>query len=242
MSEPALLSPEKHGKLRVAELTDFTCFKSQHLVPVVFQEFYGLATEFPLVFVRNSTTADLVPVALMGLSKGKNLYCQTPQWTASFVPTSFTLAPFSIHRTKEGSDEAVIVIDEGSPLVSESQGEALYSDTGEQSDFLKKRIEHVVTITRQSLQAIEVCKLLADMKLLKSRPIKLQLGPNTPAYELDGVFMVDEEALEKLDDAQFNTLRKRGILPLIYSHLTSLQILTRLTRLQLESDAAVQPA
>ncbi len=238
MSEPSLLSYEKHGSLRVGELRDFSCFKSQHLVPVVFQEFYGLATEFPLVFVRNSSTGDLLPVALMGLTKGKNLFCQTGQWAPSFIPSSFTLAPFSIHRTKEGGDEAVVAIDEDSPLLDETQGEALYETNGEQSEFLKKRIEHVANVTRQSLQAIEICKLLAELKLLQNRNLKLQLTPTSPAYELEGVFIVDEDALENLDDEGFARLRKQRILPLIYSHLTSLQVLTRLTRLQVESDTA----
>ncbi|MBT8146507.1 MAG: SapC family protein, partial [Gammaproteobacteria bacterium] len=68
MAEPVLLNFEKHGKLLLSECRDFSQFKSQHLVPIVFQEFYPLATEFPLVFVRTSSSGDFVPTALMGLS------------------------------------------------------------------------------------------------------------------------------------------------------------------------------
>ena len=70
------LSFEKHGKLRLVEQTDFSDHREENLVPVVFQEFSALATEFPLVFVRNKKTGDFMPSALMGLDKGVNLYCQ----------------------------------------------------------------------------------------------------------------------------------------------------------------------
>ena len=102
MSSPVPLSFEKHGKLRLNELRDFTQFATQHLVPVVFQEFYTLATEFPLVFVRNSESGDFVHVAMMGLTKNRNLYCQSPQWTPAYIPASFLLAPLSLVRVDNG--------------------------------------------------------------------------------------------------------------------------------------------
>jgi hypothetical protein len=236
MSEPVLLSFEKHGKLRLGEEKDFTQFKSQHLVPVVFQEFYALATQFPLIFVRNSNTGDFVPAALMGLSKGKNLFCQQPQWQAAFVPTSFTLAPLSVHRLQPDSNEAVIAIDEKSNLLSESVGEPLFQADGDYTAYLQKRIDHVVNVTRQSLQALALCRFLAEKKLFRSRTLNFQYSDTSPKYELEGVFVIDEEALEKLGDEEFLELRRRGLLPLIYSHLTSLHQLSRLLRLQHQSD------
>lgn len=240
MAEPVPLSFEQHGKLRLSELRDFTRFGSQHLVPVVFQEFYELATEFPLVFVRNSESGNFVPVAMMGLARGRNLYCQTPQWTLNFVPTSFTLTPLSLVRTDSGSEEAIVCVDQDSPLLSESAGEPMFNADGTHTDYLQKRIDHVTRITHQSLQAAALCQLLAEKKLLRTRPLSLQKSAAAPRYEVEGVFTIDEEALEALDDKEFLTLRQRGLLPLIYSHLTSLQQFGRLLSLQTLSDQQVQ--
>lgn len=236
MAEPVLLNFEKHGKLLLSECRDFSQFKSQHLVPIVFQEFYPLATEFPLVFVRNSGSGDFVPAALMGLSKGKNLFCQVPEWHSSFIPTSFTLAPLSVRRLEPGSDEAVIAIDEESDLLSDTAGEPMFQANGEYTESLQKHIDHVVTVTKQSLQAMALCRYLAEKNLFRSRPLTFQHNESSPRYELEGVFTIDEEAIEKLGDEEFLELRRRGLMPLIYSHLTSLHQFTRLLRLQYQAD------
>ena len=238
MSEPVLLNFEKHGKLCLSEPKDFTSHKAENFVPVVFQEFYELATEFPLVFIRNKKTGDFVPGAMMGLNKGVNLYCQALEWQPVFIPASFTLAPLSVSRLDPDSNEADIAIDEQSPLLSETVGEPLYRSDGLPTDYLNKRIDHVVRVTQQSVQAIALCRYLAEKRLLTSRPLKLQHTESSPKYEVEGMYMIDEDALEKLSNDEFQELRERGLLPLIYSHLTSLQQLGRLTHLQHAADLA----
>ncbi|MFN3238193.1 MAG: SapC family protein [Pseudomonadales bacterium] len=238
MADPVPLSFDRHGKLRLSEISDFTQFSTQHIVPVVFQEFYELATEFPLVFVRNSESGDFAPVAMMGLTQGRNLYCQTSNWALSFIPTSFTFAPLSLRRSTSGADQAVACIDEESPLLSESVGEPIFNAAGNYTDYLQQRIDRLALVTRQTLQTNSLCQLFAEKKLLKTRPLSLQSSANTTRYEVEGVYTIDEEALEALDDTEFFALRQRGLLPLIYSHLTSLQQFGRLLRLQTHADQA----
>ncbi len=236
MSDPVLLDFKKHGKLRLSECKDFTRFQSQHLVPVVLQEFYSLATQFPLVFVRNSSSGDFVPAALMGLSKGKNLFCQQAAWQSAFLPTSFTLAPLTVHRLEPDSDEAVIAIDEDSDLLSETEGEPMFQENGDYTEYLQKRIDHVVTVTKQSLQAMALCRYLAEKNLFRSRAMAFQFDKSSRRYEVEGVFTIDEEAIEKLSDEDYLELRGRGLMPLIYSHLTSVHQFSQLLRLQHQAD------
>jgi hypothetical protein len=236
MSQPVLLNFERHGRLRLSDSKDFTSHKAETFVPVVFQEFYVLATEFPLVFVRNKQTGDFVPGAMMGLSEGVNLYCQTSEWQPIFIPNTFILAPLSVSQLDPNSDKADISIDEQSPLLSETVGEPLYQIDGLATDYLKKRIDHVVKVTKQSVQAVELCRYLAEKRLFITQPLTLQHTQNSPKYAVEGVFMIDEEALESLNNEEFQELRERGLLPLIYSHLTSLQQIGRLTRLQHDAD------
>jgi hypothetical protein len=114
----------------------------------------------------------------------------------------------------------------------------LYRSDGLPTDYLNKRIDHVVRVTQQSVQSIALCRYLAEKRLLTSRPLKLQHTENSPKYEVEGMYMIDENALEKLSNDEFQELRERGLLPLIYSHLTSLQQLGRLTHLQHAADLA----
>jgi len=238
MSEPVPLSFEKHGKLYLRELTDFTQFSSQHLVPIVLQEFYGLAAEFPLVFVRNSESGDFIPVAMMSLTRGRNLYCQTPEWSHPALPTGFTLPPLSLLSVRQDSKEIVVGIDEDSPSLSDSSGTPLFDANGEYTADLQQRIDNIITITRQLFQARELCQLLAEKRLFRTETLRLQLSETTRRYEVEGVYMVDTEVLGGLSDQEFLELRQRDLLPVIYAHLVSLHQFGRLLRLQSAADSA----
>ena len=230
------LTYEKHGRLRLIEQRDFSGHREENFVPVVFQEFSAMATEFPLVFVRNKKTGDFMPSALMGLDQATNLYCQTATWQPTFIPTSFTLEPFAVTQLGSGVGDSEIALDQNSPLLSETSGEKLYLEDGAATDYLKAKKENVVKITEQSLQAVEICRYLAEKKLLVSRTLKLQYSEESRKYEIEGVFVIDDNIIKNLPDKEFRELRDRGLLAMIYAHLVSLQQIHRLSRLQYQFD------
>lgn len=238
MSAPKPLQNDKHAKLKVIDTADFTRYKDQHLIPIVNVDFFTLAAEFPLVFVKNDNTREFLPVAIMGLQEGKNLYCQTPQWTAPVVPASFGNSPFSLARTDAQGDQLIVLVDESSPLLSETAGEAIFLEDGKKSSYMEHRIKALLDVAQQSLNAREVCKYLAEKKLLATQQVQLQHRPDAKRYNIDGIYTVDETALNALPDEDFLHLRKQGLLALIYAHLASLQQLRRISRLQYEADKA----
>ena len=230
------LTYEKHGRLRLIEQRDFSGHREENFVPVVFQEFSAMATEFPLVFVRNKKTGDFMPSALMGLDQATNLYCQTATWQPTFIPTSFTLEPFAVTQLGSSVGDSEIALDQNSPLLSETSGEKLYLEDGAATDYLKAKKQNVVKITEQSLQAVEICRYLAEKKLLVSRTLKLQYSEESRKYEIEGVFVIDDQIIKNLPDKEFQELRDRGLLAMIYAHLVSLQQIHRLSRLQYQFD------
>jgi hypothetical protein len=118
MSSVAPLQNDKHGKLRIIDSDDFRRYKDSHLVPVITQDFFVLAVEFPLVFVKNGSADQFVPVAVMGLREGHNLYCQTATWKAEVVPARFSSAPFSLAKVDPEGKQLGVLIDEGSEMLS----------------------------------------------------------------------------------------------------------------------------
>ena len=177
-----------------------------------------------------------MPSALMGLDQATNLYCQTPAWQPTFIPTSFTLEPFAVIQLGSSVEDSEIAIDEHSPLLSETTGEKLYLENGLATEYLKAKVENVVKITEQSLQAVEICRYLAEKKLLVSRTLKLQYSEESRKYEIEGIFVIDEQTIKNLPDEEFRELRDRGLLAMIYAHLVSLQQIHRLSRLQDQLD------
>ena len=174
----------------------------------------------------------------MGFNKGHNLYCQTDEWTAPVRPIAFTNAPFSVAFVDDDSDQLVVLIDETSPLVSETEGEPLYDANGEKSEYLTKRIDAVVKIAEQTAQTQAFCRYLDSKNLLISKQLKIQQSQDTPQYVIDGIYTVDEEALKNLPLEELDQIRQGGLLGLIYAHLTSLGQLNRISQKQFEADRA----
>lgn len=238
MSAPVPLQSDKHAKLKVIQSGDYTRYKDKHLIPIVSQDFFTLAAEFPLVFVKNGEAGEFVPVAIMGLKEGQNLYCQTEQWQAQVVPLSFGNSPLIIARADPEGEQYVVLVEESSPLLSESEGEALFTEAGEKTDYLQKRIDFMINIAQQSVQTRNICKLLGEKNLLSTQQVQLRHRPDARTYNIDGIYTVNEEALNGLSDEDFLQLRSKGLLAMIYAHLTSLQQLRRISQLQYEADKA----
>ncbi|MCL1094571.1 SapC family protein [Shewanella kaireitica] len=232
----APLNADKHLNIAIEESKDFRRFAEQHLIPVVFHEFQHLATEFPLVFVKNSETGQFIPVALMGIKNGLNLYCQQQEWQTILRPMGFNNAPLSLFKTDEKSDDVMVCVDESSELVVAKGGHRLFNDDKEQSDYLKARTKALVDIASYSHQTANICQFLASKGLLTPKQLSVKLLKDEQVINIDGVYIVDEKQLNSLKNDDFLTLKEKGLLPLIYAHLTSLQQLARLIDKQNQYD------
>mgnify|MGYP006156100167 CR=1 FL=1 len=238
MVSPVVLKSDIHAKLKVIEAGDYTRHKEEHLVRITVQDFFALSAEFPLVFVKNDSKDTFVPVAIMGLKAGQNLYCQTEEWKAQMVPANFNHYPFRMIKVEENSDQLVLVIDEDSPQLSETEGEPLFKEDGEKTEYLEKKIESLLKNAQLTAQTEEICKTFADMGLLTTQQLQLQYRQDSQPYNIDGVYVIDEVKLTALSDEDFIDLRHRALIPLIYAHLCSLQQLRKITEMQHQADMA----
>ena len=234
------LAKDKHANLKVIQSGDYSRFKNQNLIPIVARDFYTLSAEFPLVFVTNVQTNDFMPVAVMGLQEGQNLYCQQTPYPAHVVPVGFGNAPFAITATDESREQFAVLVDEDSDLLSETEGQALFKEDGEKTDYMEARVEGLVQAAHQNEQTISIAKFLNEKGLLVTQQVQLQHRPDGKLYNIDGIHIVDEQKLNELSDEDFLDMRSRGLLSLVYAHLHSLQQLRRVSERQYEADKANQ--
>ncbi|MCL1056991.1 SapC family protein [Shewanella gelidimarina] len=232
----APLNSDKHFKSKIIESTDYRRFAEQHLIPVVFHEFHHLASEFPLVFVKNTETGQFIPVALMGIKNGVNLYCQQDNWQPIIRPLGFNNAPLSLVKTNEQSEDVMVCIDEDSELVVSNDGHRLFKDNKEQSDYLKARTQALLDIASYRQQTANICQFLASKELFTAKQLSVKLLKNEQTINIDGVYIVDEKLLNRLSDEEFLVLKNKGLLSLIYAHIISLQQLPRLIEKQNQYD------
>lgn len=232
MSNIQPLHKQRHSELKVRKLTHFQHLADEHLVPVVVQEFVNVCTEFPIVFVRDSQSGQFIPVALMGLEAGKNLYCRQDPWPQAYLPAALRNHPFSLRPISEETEKVVVCINEDSPWVSKDEGEALFGADGKETEYLNQRAKDVVRYAEHTQITRNFTQLLVDRELLVEQDVSFN-GPDGKTYTINGLFLVNEEKLNALPDDDFNELRKKGVLAVIYAQLISMHQINRLARLHL---------
>ncbi|GAB3018191.1 SapC family protein [Bowmanella dokdonensis] len=227
------LNNQVHSHLKVQNKALFKSFAEDHLIPVLLREFVGVAAEFPIIFVKSENTGQFHCVAMMGLKRGQNLYCQGDSFPAGYIPQALRNAPFSVTPKEEGSEELMICIDESHELVNAHEGEALFDEQGEQTEFLKARGESVVRYISDTQMTLKFMQMLLEKDLLVSRDMKISMK-NGEEFVLNGIYVIDEQKVNSLSLEDLEVFRSRGLLSAIYAQLFSMQQIHRLTRKYIE--------
>ena len=88
---------EQHGARRWVRYTNYGFAAGDALLPVYGPELARMAMELPLAFVR--VNGQIVPVAVMGVEPGRNLYVDSGgQWLGQYVPAIVRSHPFALLR------------------------------------------------------------------------------------------------------------------------------------------------
>lgn len=230
MSQFVPLNSQTHGRLKLKPVGKYSFAQSTHLVSVVLHEFPIVSLNCPIVFVKNAQTGEFMPMALMGLEPGRNLFVQEGgAWRAgSYVPAAFRRHPFALAH--DGADALYVCIDEDSDFVHTEEGEPLFDESNEMTPLLQKVKDFLLELYRSEVLAESFCQKLAELDLLV--PGGLQIRDPQGVKQYDGSYVVDEKKLGELDDDKFLSLRKHGFLVGIHAHLTSLLQLDRLAAMR----------
>ncbi len=233
MAQIKALSKDAHGKLKVQQDSTFSHVKSNHILPLILHEMVQASLSYPILFVKDQGTGQFKAVALFGLSPGENLFSGKEGWDGNYVPLQVRTYPFVLARNPNNEDEAVLCIDENSEMLGESDGEALFTDEGEQTEYLKNRAQMVVDVAQRIPLTDQFVEQLVSMGLLVQKKLTLRIADKDEPYDLTGFYVIDEERFNQLSDENFLELRKKGILPAIYAAMmSSMQVQSLIRRKQ----------
>lgn len=207
------------------------------LVPIHGAELAKAAASGPLAFAQRDGHWELV--AICGLEPNTNLFVRNGEWLGLKMPDWLSAYPFYTRTQGEGeSKRQVLAFDTRSGMLVDSadDGEPFFDDNDQLMPGVAARLEHIKRYQQHQAQARRAVKMVVDAEVIAPWPdaLKQQTG-----ITLDGLYMLDERALAKLDDAGFAALRRA--LPLAYATNFSLQqchILHRLAKLNPPVDAA----
>jgi len=240
MANPVPLDPAVHSGLRVRNAPDLSITEGQQVLPVTVHEFSHVAIDCPLVFIKHPESGKFQAVALLGLAQGENLLLQNDTWLGNYYPGSLRLAPFKLMLLGPETDRVTVGIDTDSPLVNESEGELLFNESGELSEYMEKQRDKLENYFQQGQVTQVFMSLLAEKDLLVAQSLTMDF--QGVKVRVDGIYRVDEKKLSELSDEDVLDLNRRNFMQAIHAHLISLRQAGRLARIKVESATSGGPS
>jgi hypothetical protein len=235
------VTKERHATKRWRRYRSYAFAAQQTGVPLVGAELGQAAHTFPVAFIKQGET--FVLVAVLGLVQGRNLFV-TPdgRWFGPYVPAALRGYPFAFARTEQGKQ--VFCVDEASGLVIDGpDGEPFLDETGNgPSKQVKQLLDFLLKVEQNRVGTATATATLQSVGLVEPWPIVLKTENGDQRVE--GLFRVNEPALNALDDAAFLELRRKGAIAVAYAQLISMSnlgVLSRLSAVQAPAQPQAAP-
>ncbi|MBF0342110.1 MAG: SapC family protein [Magnetococcales bacterium] len=229
--KPVVLDKHRHKHLRLARQQGEYRFASQtNSVVLNGSEMIEAAKEYPVFFVRHGQ--GIVPVALLGLRDAENLFVTSEGvWEAKYIPAFVRRYPFVLASGNLETQALTVCIDEAFPgFVTQGEGQRLFDDQGEPTDWFKKAIRFLEEFQAQVRRTEVFVNRLHGLDLLVELTARADLV-NGAQYAMQGLLVVDEKKLLELSKPQALELFRCGELGWVYAHLFSLSNMGRLVDL-----------
>ena len=223
-SKPEPLSPEMHNKLGVRRMDGpFGFAKEGHAVPLTVGDFGLAALTGPIIFVGD----DKLPIAVMGLNAGENMFVQDNGLfePGVYIPAYIRRYPF-IFANDDAGKQMVLCIDRGAEFIVPGGDMAFFEKDNQPTEYTKGCIEFCNNFEVERQRTMSFVQILKDLDLFETKvaeytPINPDGSQGEP-QKIAEYFGVSEDKLKTLPDAKLAELRDNGALAQIYAHMMSL--------------------
>ncbi len=229
-----MLNNTLHKDLKVNPEIDCAIFGTEYLLPINLQEFLAAATTYPIVFVKNAQTGQFQSVVIMGTEPGENLYCQGGQWQGDYTPEIMRNAPFSLGADAANKDELFLCINEKSLQLNQNTEEALFSENGAQTAYLKAKTEDVVRYEEHAKFTQKFIAYLVQQDVLSAKSVTIKIK-GQPDKNMGGIYSIDAEKLNALPHGELERLREQGAMPVLNAQIKSLKCMGRLVKRKVDA-------
>jgi SapC len=218
------LNSRDHGKWRSKQTDKAKWLVNQHAIPLTVEEFPQAQRCFPIIF----TTGDnAVPLALMGLNEGVNVFIDDEGAVTGpvYVPAYARRYPFMLARLNPESQDLSLCFDPTTDLIGEFDDGAELFDGEAPTDTCKATLNFCeqFEVAGQKTQAF--MEELNKHKILMDGEVAIQQEGNDQPFVYRGFQMVDENKLRELRGDVLRQWNQNGLLALIYAHLFSLELM-----------------
>jgi hypothetical protein len=227
------LSSSQHASYRARTSENAPYFAQSHAIPLTIDEFVHAQRHMPIVF---STGDSPVPLALMGLNEGVNVFVdeEGKAHHPFYVPAYVRRYPYLLARLAPDAQELSLCFDPESDLIGEGEdGQPLFDD-GKPSEQLTNILKFCEDFEMAGQRTSSFMKELVDLDLLIDGEVSIQPSDCPQPFVYRGFKMVDEEKFRNLNGDQLRKLNQNGILPLVMAHLFSLSLVREIFARQRE--------
>lgn len=222
MSQYEVLNKETHNDLYVrtgygADLGDAVMYATTFAM-----EFRDVQGSYPILFTKDPNTGGFLAAALFGFEAEQNLFLRDDRWDAHYVPAAIQRQPFLIATgDDEGKQNPVASLDRSHPRVSTDDGELLFDDSGNPSDFLNERIAILDKLHRGLQHNNGFIAALLENELLEGVTLDMTFA-NGDTKSLQGFYCIAEEKMYQLRGEVLESLNQSGYLQPAFMAIASL--------------------
>lgn len=216
---PQILNKETHKDLRLSPYKNYEFTKDAYLVPISLGEMLVAAKSLIIVFVKDKNQ-EIYPSVVLGGEGGENLLLQKDlTWKANaYIPAVLRCYPFGLGSNE---DTTYITLDADADVFKDEDAKLIIKD----KDNLTQEGQHAVDFISEVYQNINSSKEFASFieKLGILKRAEITIEHNGEKLEVkNGIYIVDENSLNKLESRKLKKLATNGSMKLIYAHLLSL--------------------
>ena len=218
------IDPVKHSALTISTTSSKEMGDNVHIIDVIPEEFRNCAGYYPILISKNGQTGEFVFIALFGFEPGENLFLTDNGWDANYIPMNIARGPFSVDVQ---NDKTILCVNESHPKVGQKNGERLFGDDGQPSQYLRSMHNIIGRLIEGSQSAQNMTAKLSEYSLLEPLNVNLTFSDGS-SRSLNGLYSISEKNLAQLTDEQVLSLHKDNLLGPIYAQLASLSQLGNL--------------
>lgn len=221
--KPTALNRENHKQLRFRGITDLSFSKGQNSVPIAGLEFFEASRAMTVLF-NKTKNGDYFPVVLLSLQNaGHDLVGEDGKWKGTYIPSFIRRYPFAM--TAEGN----VCFDADSAAFSETEGQPLFDDEGNNAELLDNVIRFLQQYQVEMKQTQAYCKELAELDFFSEFSVEVGRNTDNPV-RIQGLYAVDEKKFATLEGEKLQSWFKQGWVGWTYAHLHSIGALRTLSR------------
>jgi hypothetical protein len=235
------LNSRDHARWKVKNADAAPWLVGQHAIPLTAEEFPQAARHYPIIFASGDNP---VPLALMGLNEGVNVFVDAEGKVTQpiYIPAYVRRYPFLLARLNPNSEDLSLCFDPSSGLLGDSVfGQDLFAQ-GQPSQATQAALGFCEQFEQAGQRTQAFIDELKKHDLLMEGEVAIQQQGNDQPFVYRGFQMVNQEKLRETRGDVLRGWAQSGLLPLLYAHLFSLELISQIFGAQVQQGKGPVPA